>query len=206
MGSITDVKLFGDWDCSNINIKDKGLERYINLEPRYVPHSAGRHEHKRFHKSNVHVVERLANKLMSPGKNTGKKLKVLKIVKNSLNIIEHRTGDNPIQILVDAIVNASGSEAIRQTVLGSDIGPAIVDYLGNNPDELEEIADKSQLEQARVLGRIEAKLEAKPVKKVSSAPAPTRSSKGSATGKVGSGGKYGGYGSWKEFCIARKGK
>jgi hypothetical protein len=71
---------------------------------------------------------------------------------------------------------------------------------------LEEIADKSQLEQARVLGRIEAKLEAKPVKKVSSAPAPTRSSKGSATGKVGSGGKYRGYNSFKEMCIARNGK
>ena len=71
----TNFKLFGKWDCSEIEISDPGLRRYINLNPVLVPHSAGRHEHKRFHKSNVHIIERLANKLMSPGRNTGKKFR-----------------------------------------------------------------------------------------------------------------------------------
>ena len=83
-----DMKLFGLWDCKDVEVSDISLVRYINLKERLVPHSAGRHEHKRFHKSYVHIVERLANKLMSPGKNTGKKILALNAVKSALQIIE----------------------------------------------------------------------------------------------------------------------
>ena len=71
MASSDTMRIFGLWDCQDVAINDISLERYINLDKRLVPHSSGRHEHKRFHKSYVHIVERLANKLMSPGKNTG---------------------------------------------------------------------------------------------------------------------------------------
>jgi len=88
MAASENMKIFGIWDCNDIEITDIGLKRYINLEERLLPHSSGRHEHKRFHKSYVHIVERFANKLMSPGKNTGKKNLTMNIVKDALQIVE----------------------------------------------------------------------------------------------------------------------
>ena len=86
MSASENMKIFGLWECQDIEITDIGLKRYINLEERLMPHSSGRHEHKRFHKSYVHIVERFANKLMSPGKNTGKKNLTLNIVKDALKL------------------------------------------------------------------------------------------------------------------------
>ena len=122
-----DMKLFGIWDCKKVEVKDISLVRYINLKDRLVPHSAGRHEHKRFHKSYVHIVERLANKLMSPGKNTGKKILALNAVKSALNIIELKTRDNPIQVLVDAIINCAPREETTRISYGGIVYHTAVD-------------------------------------------------------------------------------
>lgn len=70
---VSRVKLFGKWSYEDIQVNDIGLQRYISLKPLDVPHSMGRHEHKRFRKANVNIVERLINNLMRPGKNAGKK-------------------------------------------------------------------------------------------------------------------------------------
>lgn len=122
-----EMRLFGLWDCQNVEVKDISLIRYINLRERLVPHSAGRHEHKRFHKSYVHIVERLANKLMSPGKNTGKKILVLNTVKSAFQIIELKTGSNPIQVLVDAIVNCAPREETTRISYGGIVYHTAVD-------------------------------------------------------------------------------
>ena len=121
------MKLFGLWDCNDVEVTDISLVRYINLKERLVPHSAGRHEHKRFHKSYVHIVERLANKLMSPGKNTGKKILALNVVKNALRIIELKTGNNPIQVLVDAIINCAPREETTRISYGGIVYHTAVD-------------------------------------------------------------------------------
>ncbi|HDD69752.1 MAG TPA: 30S ribosomal protein S7, partial [Candidatus Bathyarchaeota archaeon] len=76
---VSKIKLFGKWSYENIQIRDIGLQRYISLKPLAVPHSMGRHEHKRFRKANVNIVERLINNLMRPGKNAGKKAKAANI-------------------------------------------------------------------------------------------------------------------------------
>jgi small subunit ribosomal protein S7 len=125
--SIETMKVFGLWDCKEIDVKDISLARYINLEDRLVPHSAGRHEHKRFHKSYVHIVERLANKLMSPGKNAGKKILALNAVKSAFHIIEFKTGMNPIQVLVDAIVNCAPREETTRISYGGIVYHTAVD-------------------------------------------------------------------------------
>jgi small subunit ribosomal protein S7 len=70
----------------------------------------GRHEHKRFRKANVNIVERLANNIMRPGKNAGKKAKVTNILKNAFEIINLRTGKNPIEVLVRAVENSAPCE------------------------------------------------------------------------------------------------
>ncbi|MEM3560893.1 MAG: 30S ribosomal protein S7, partial [Nitrososphaerota archaeon] len=107
-----EIKIFGKWDISNIKVLDPGLERYICLKPVVIPHSGGRHEHRRFGKSKVNIIERLINNLMKPGRAGGKKSKALKIVKNALEIIYLKTGKNPIEVLVRAIENAAPREDV----------------------------------------------------------------------------------------------
>ena len=114
-----EIKLFGKWSYEGIEVRDPGLKAYICLKPVIIPHTFGRHEKVKFGKANVPIVERLINRLLSPGrekgtkkigKEGGKKLKAMKIVEQAFEIIEKRTGENPIQVLVRAIENAAPRE------------------------------------------------------------------------------------------------
>jgi len=82
-----EIKLFQKWSFKEITVKDIGLQRYLNLTPMVAPHSCGRHEHQRFRKSKVNIVERLINGLMRGGKNAGKKAKATIIVKEAFEIL-----------------------------------------------------------------------------------------------------------------------
>lgn len=122
------VKLFGKWD-SNVQVNDPSLVSYVNLEPKYLPRSAGAHR-ARFHKSRMHIVERLVLHLMVPG-HTGKRHRLtsgkfaggsstaLGAVEKALAIIEEREKKNPIEVLVRAIENAALREEIISYQLGS---------------------------------------------------------------------------------------
>merc|ERR1739841_194339 len=77
---------------------------------KYLPHSSGRYQVKRFRKAMCPIVERLANSLMMHGRNNGKKLMSVRIVKHSFEIIFLLTGENPLQILVNAIINSGPRE------------------------------------------------------------------------------------------------
>jgi small subunit ribosomal protein S7 len=103
-------QLFGKWSFEGIEIKDLGLKKHISLKSCVFPHSMGRHEHGRFRKSGLNIVERLINNLMRPGKNTGKKMRVTNFVKNAFEIIFLSSEKNPIEILVRAIENSSPCE------------------------------------------------------------------------------------------------
>ena len=76
----------------------------------YVPHTAGRFAAKRFRKAQCPIVERLVNSLMMHGRNNGKKLMAVRIVKHAMEIIHLLTDQNPIQVIVDAIINAGPRE------------------------------------------------------------------------------------------------
>jgi len=76
----------------------------------YLPHTAGRYQKKRFRKAQCPVVERLANSLMRKGRNSGKKLMANRIVKHTLEIIHLLTDQNPVQVVVDSIINAGPRE------------------------------------------------------------------------------------------------
>ena len=71
----------------------------------YVPHTAGRYSVKRFRKAQCPIVERLTNSLMMHGRNNGKKLMAVRIVKHAMEIIHLLTDQNPIQVIVDAVIN-----------------------------------------------------------------------------------------------------
>jgi small subunit ribosomal protein S7 len=122
-----EILLFDKWSFKGIEVKDLGLQRYISLKPVVTPHSMGRHEHKRFRKANVNIVERIANNLMRPGKNAGKKAKTMNIVKHALEIAGLRTGKNPIEILVKAVENSSPCEDTTRISYGGIVYHMSVD-------------------------------------------------------------------------------
>jgi small subunit ribosomal protein S7 len=113
-----EIKIFDQWSVEGIEVSDEGLKRYISLKPVLIPHSGGRHEHRRFAKSQVNIVERLATMLLRPGKNGGKKTKALTAVKNALWIIHLRTGKNPVEVLVRAVENSAPLEDVTRLSYG----------------------------------------------------------------------------------------
>jgi len=127
---MTEPKLFKKWDLSDIKINDAGLARYINLDAIVIPHTHGRHEHKRFRKSTIPIVERYINRLMAPGLATrrrsgrqtrsisGKKEKTMGLLKRAFDIIHLKTGQNPVQILIRAIENCAPREETTRVSYG----------------------------------------------------------------------------------------
>lgn len=132
-----ELKLFGKWN-SNVEVKDPGLKRYITLKPAIIPKSSGAREYRdRFQKSKMHIVERLALHLIVSG-HSAKKHKItsgkfgggfytaLKVIENAFNIIEKRTGKNPVEVLVRAIENAAICEEVASYQLGGIIARVAV--------------------------------------------------------------------------------
>ena len=113
VGGATEVKLFGKWSFDDIEIRDISLVDYIAVKgdhATYLPHTAGRYQKKRFRKASCPIVERLACCLMRKGNNSGKKLMAVRIVQHTLEIIHLLTDQNPVQVVVDAIINSGPRE------------------------------------------------------------------------------------------------
>ena len=136
---------------TQVKVEDQGLASVIDLRPMLIPHSGGRHEHQKFSKTKVNVVERLVNQLMHFGKkhakNTGrmggKKQKAMSIVRTAFEIIHLKTGQNPVQFLVKAIENSSPNEDTTRMSYGGvvyhisvDISPDAED--GPRPEVISE--------------------------------------------------------------------
>jgi small subunit ribosomal protein S7 len=112
------IKLFGKWGYEDVIIRDPGLRRYICLKPVELPHSEGRLQNRRFGKTQIPIVERLINLMMHPGRNAGKKHKAYNIVKRAFEIIYYKTGRNPLQVFIDAIINSAPREEITRIIMG----------------------------------------------------------------------------------------
>lgn len=127
--------LWNKWDMAGVEIEDPGLINVISLKPMLVPHSGGRHEHKKFGKTKVNIVERLVNQMTHFGKkyakNTGrmggKKQHAANLVKTAFQIIELKTGQNPVQQLVRAIENAAPNEDTTRLSYGGVVYHQSVD-------------------------------------------------------------------------------
>src|SRR5437588_11245700 len=104
---IPEVKVFGMWPTAGIEAEDPGLKRYISARPILLPHTSGRHEHGRFRKSTINIVERLIDDMMRPGVAGGAKASAANIVKNAMDISAIMTKKNPNEILVRAIENGA---------------------------------------------------------------------------------------------------
>ncbi len=135
------ILLFGRWDTSGVVVKDVSLKDYISLRPIIVPHTHGRHAKRHMAKKDVPIVERLINKLMRSGQGSsklggryirgrggcGKKLQAMKIVEDAFEIVEQRTKQNPVQVLVDAVINAAPREDVVRVQMGGVFVPVAVD-------------------------------------------------------------------------------
>jgi small subunit ribosomal protein S7 len=122
-----ELLVFGKWDPEEVVVNDPALKNYICLEPRYVIHTHGRHANIPFAKQRVFIVERLINKVMRKGRNTGKKILAYNIVKEAFEIIHRKTKKNPLQVLVDAIINAGPREEVVRLKYGGIAVPKSVD-------------------------------------------------------------------------------
>jgi small subunit ribosomal protein S5e len=106
-------KMFGKWDLGEVQCKDMALADYIKFDKanaKYLAHNSARFNKTRFKKAQCHIVERLVNALMQKGRNNGKKMLSMRIVKHAFEIIHVMTGENPVQICVSAIMNGGPRE------------------------------------------------------------------------------------------------
>merc|ERR1712139_713810 len=88
----SEVKLFNKFSFEEVQVNEIPLTDYIAAKAgnaTYLPHSAGRWSKKRFKKAQCPIVERITCSLMMHGRNNG---------------------ENPIQVIVDAVVNSGARE------------------------------------------------------------------------------------------------
>ena len=111
--SATEIKLFGKWSLDDVEISDIALVDFLAVKGKhatFVPHTAGRYQRKRFRKASCPIVERLACSLMRNGRNNGKKLMAVRIVRHTMELIHILADQNPVQVVVDAIINSGPRE------------------------------------------------------------------------------------------------
>jgi small subunit ribosomal protein S5e len=118
------IKIFNKWSYEDVQVKDISLTYYIPhpiqqltnsdyiqiRNPVYLPHTAGRYSNKCFRKASCPIIERLTNSLMIHGRNNGKKVLAVRIIKHTFDIINLLSDQNPLQVVVDAIVNCGPRE------------------------------------------------------------------------------------------------
>uniref|UniRef100_A0A2K5PVQ6 Small ribosomal subunit protein uS7 domain-containing protein n=1 Tax=Cebus imitator TaxID=2715852 RepID=A0A2K5PVQ6_CEBIM len=90
-----DIKLFEKWSTSDVQINDTSPQDYIAVKEKY-------YATKHFHKAQCPIEECLTNSMMIHGRNNCKKLMTVCIVKHAFEIIQLLTGENPLQVLVNA--------------------------------------------------------------------------------------------------------
>ena len=134
---ITQFKIFDLYDLTEIEVKDLGLKAVINLKPKLILKSQGRNVGK-LGQTKVNIVERLMNKLsvaghrgkkhkIEMGHTTGKYSKNMGIVLKAFKLIEKRTQQNPVVVLVRAIENAAPRDETTVIEYGGARYPQAVD-------------------------------------------------------------------------------
>lgn len=127
----TSPLLFGKWSYDNVEISDQCFIDYIAIKSDksnvFVPHTAGRYQQKSFRKATCPIVERLVGSLQFHGRNTGKKIKAIRIVRHAFEIIHLLTGKNPLEVLVNAIIQAGPREDSTRIGSGGVVRKQAVD-------------------------------------------------------------------------------
>ena len=93
----------------------------------WLPHTAGKYQIKKFRKVTCPLVERIVCCMMRKGRNNGKKMQAVRIVKNALDIVHLLTGANPIKVCVDAVANCGAREDSTRIGSGGTVKRQAVD-------------------------------------------------------------------------------
>lgn len=137
MGEKIQFKVFDKYDMSSVVVEDKGLKNVISLNGALIVKSQGRNVTKGG-QAKINLIERLASRLSNSGhrgkkhkielgKSSGKYSKNMKIVLEALDMIEKRTGKNPVQVFVKAIENSAPRDEITMIEYGGARYPQAVD-------------------------------------------------------------------------------
>ena len=118
--------MLSKYDMSSLKIEDNGIKRYINPDTENI-YLGGINANKIFAKSKIPLVERLINNMMRTEVYNGKKIKAYKVVKAAFDIIDKKTKANPMQVLIDAILNAAPKEETTRLRFGGISVPKAVD-------------------------------------------------------------------------------
>jgi small subunit ribosomal protein S7 len=131
------MKIFDLYGTKDVEIEDPALGRYINLNEKLVLKTHGR-QIRKFGKGNVNIIERLVNLVGVPG-HRGKKHKIqtswasgkysknVKVILATLKILQEKTKQNPIQILIRAIENSATCDEVTTIEYGGAKYPQAVD-------------------------------------------------------------------------------
>ena len=134
---MTQMKVFGKYDITEVRIEDPGLKKVINLNPKLMLKSYGRIKWDPA-KTKVNVIERMINLLQVPGSRgkkhriitswiTGKQSKCTKILIDAFEIIQNKTGENPIKVFVKAVENGAPRDEVTSIEYGGAKYPQAVD-------------------------------------------------------------------------------
>lgn len=93
----------------------------------FVPHTAGRYQAKKFRKALCPIVERLVGSMQFHGRNTGKKVKAIRIVRHAFEIVHLLTGRNPLEVFVKAVMLAGPREDSTRIGSGGQVKKQAVD-------------------------------------------------------------------------------
>ena len=93
----------------------------------FIPHTAGRFQTKKFRKALCPIVERLVGSMQFSGRNTGKKVKAIRIVRHAFEIIHILTGRNPLEVFVNAVLAAGPREDSTRIGSGGVVRKQAVD-------------------------------------------------------------------------------
>merc|ERR1711907_885287 len=115
-------KLFGKWAYDNVKSSELSLVEYLSVSnvksQVFTPYTAGKYQKKRFQKVSCPITERFTNQLMVGNhRQNGKKQQAVRIFKQTLEIIHLLTGQNPLEVLFEAIVQSGARE--DSTIIGS---------------------------------------------------------------------------------------
>ena len=123
-----ELKLFDKYPYEGVAVNDISLERYISVDAQSsYPHTAGTVSSKQFGKGKVPITERFVCGLMRKGRNNGKKRLAMAALRDAFVIIDALTGRNPLQVLVDALINSGPREDCARIGKGGAMKRTAVD-------------------------------------------------------------------------------
>ena len=125
-------KLFGKWSYENVQCSEHSLVEYLSVRnvksQVYTPYTAGKYQKKRFQKVSCPITERFTNMLMVGNhRQNGKKQQAVRIFRQTLEIIHLLTGQNPLEVLFEAIVQSGAREDSTRIGSGGTVRRQAVD-------------------------------------------------------------------------------